>query len=394
MSYCMVFGLFKKKDKVENKPQVQITPSPVSLDHLNLQEKGEVEELLSKLYLLSSHLNELRDRYIKPLVGIRNIVEHKDTLSDLFESVKRLQSFFTLVEKESYRTILLAKEIKQKMVAEHNLKNEHEFLPEEKATFATVLEMSPLLSSINDGIFFCLQTVEEVKSIAHSQNSVIHESEVEQEITSILQKLEEIRPILDKLIPCFRHLVHLNNKYTQGNIKKDVEGDLGGEKKDLESLAYIYKYCANKLSKSRLMLWTVSSGRQDFKDMVNTALLPKLRMGLQYEQALQKAIEDIQQKTLILPQDKNMELRRDQVDVAQLSGVIRKTFAQVNTNTVPAILHMIENDQNHAQVEEAIVSMIHLFEVLEKKVTQAKLMLDRIDKIYSREEHFELTVRD
>lgn len=366
-----------------------------SLEDMRIEESGEIDELLSKLYMLANRIVQFHGRHVKGLLLIHGILDHEDALDQMFAAAKEISSLFQLIEEDSSIVLGTAKAIKERLVSSQNLMSDRELLPEQRSAFDGVLKLAPKINTINEGISFCLCTIQEIQAKSRQKDRIVYESAVHEDLQELSETLSTISETVQEVISTLSSLSHMNHTYSQEDLRNKVAADIQLEQKDVEHLLHIFSSSRKQLTAAMQGWWTDESKKGRLKNVLSKRVLPMLQNALRYDEGIRKAVAEISQMDLGLAREQNIDLERKQRELSALAGSIRGVFVKLNTNTVPGLLRMLDKDEPDRQyVTSVLKTMVEIFGRLHMKIIHMQELLMIKGAINTRDMEFRLGMND
>lgn len=339
-----------------------------SLEDLSTEQRSEMNELLGKLYLIATKTNELNYRYLRPLSRMVDVVEHKDTLRELYVASKAIHDLFFVVQKDSARMVEIARLIEHCFKTEHHISSDDELLREQQMSFKTVLNLAPSLRTINDELSFSLFTIEEIHRATLQKDFVICNDQMQQDITAVYQSMTRLSEVLKTIVDALNYLSHMSDKRIESSLLRTIGKDMSLERSDIDHLLILFRESRNVLSKSSISLWTTPNGKENFVHDLEQHVLPLLQKALRYDEALKSLVADADSILLQLPRSQNVSLWRQQRQVLLLAESLRVTFVKLNTQTIPGLIRSLSTDVDHNQIDSSIAKIITVFKAFEQRI--------------------------
>lgn len=382
-----------KSETKESRKDGQESEDNAPLDVLNAKESGEVDELLSKLYLLQGKIIQLHDHYIKELLAVHGVVSHPDMLKSLFEYTKHISNLSGEIEQDSYLAVETAQQIKERLMADNGLHGDNELLPKQAKSFSTVIDLAPRLKMINDTFTYCLFTIEEIEGQTGTKTRFAHEEGICQDIQAVSHKLEDLMRDLTEIISALSHISQLDHEYNQEWMKRDIEYELKLENEDIDHLLHIFSTSYHILKDAHKKL-DGKDGRAIMREALEQRIMYNLQKALRYDEALQKAVKDVCAQVLGLDRVKNADLAVKQEKLTGLAEGIRETFVSLNTQTVPRLVDMLYDKEKRPELDATVKSILQTFSALYHKIKLMRELIEHVSTLHTREERFEMGVND
>jgi len=263
------------------------------------------------------------------------------------------------------------------------------------SAFARVLMLEPQLNQINDGISFCIFTIEEIRGKVKQKDKIAYEASIHDELSSISINLEKLSTTITEVIKALSALSTVNHETQQMGLKKEVSYDIKLEKDDIEQLLHIFATAHKQLTVATKQLWASEDGKEQLRLVLQDHILPSLQKALRYDDAIESAVKDTEEKILGLAQEKNFEIKQQQIKLEDLATSIRTIFVKLNTNTIPGLLEMTERyEPDKKMINDILCQILKVFASLYQKIKDMEKLFLSTQNVVTKDEKFVMGMND